>query len=25
MWRMAIETVLAYFQIRDALIGVSSV
>jgi len=25
MWRMAIETVLAYFQMRDALIGVSSV
>lgn len=25
MWRMAIETVLAYFQMSDALIGVSSV
>lgn len=24
MWRMAIETVLAYFQIHDALVGVSS-
>jgi hypothetical protein len=24
MWRMMVETVLAYFQMRDALIGASS-